>query len=60
MYPTYAEAKYREGELIRIAQKHRVDRVPRGEHRSIFSAERVLAVTRKLHIAHRKPAVTLN
>ena len=59
MYPTYAEAKYREGELIKLANKHRVDREPRTERRSIFSAG-ILALTQKLHVAHRKPAATLN
>jgi hypothetical protein len=56
MYPTYAEAKYREGELIRLSQKHKVDRVPRSERRSIF-ADRILVLTRKLHVAPRKPAL---
>ena len=60
MYPTYAEAKYREGELKKLAQTHRVDREPRAERHSIFSAGRILALTQKLHVAHRKPAATLN
>jgi hypothetical protein len=56
MYPTYAEAKYREGELTRLSQKHKIDREPRSERRSIF-ADGLLAVTRKLHVAPRKPAL---
>ena len=60
MYPTYAEAKYREGELIRLAQKHKVDRGPRSERRSFFPADRIMALTRKLHVAPRKPAATVN
>ena len=59
MYPTYAEAKYREGELIKLANKHRVDREPREERRSIL-AGRILTLTQKLHVAPRKPAATLH
>jgi hypothetical protein len=58
-YSTYTEARYRQGESLRLAQKHHIDSEPRGKRRSVFSlTPRILAFTRKLHVAPAKPAAS--
>ena len=58
-YSTYNEATYRQSESQRLAQKHNVDSEPRTKRRLGFPVTpRVLALTRKLHVAPRKPAVS--
>jgi hypothetical protein len=58
-YSTYNEAQYRQGESLRLAQKHHVGSEPRSKRRLGFPVTpRVLALTRKLHVAPGKPAVS--
>jgi hypothetical protein len=58
-YSTYNEATYRQSESQRLAHKHHVDSEPRSKRRLGFPVTpRVLALTRKLHVAPRKPAVS--
>src|SRR6478672_4941272 len=58
-YSTYNEATYRQGESLRLAQKHHVDSEPRSKRRLGFPVTpRVLSLTRKLHVTPRKPAVS--
>ena len=58
-YSTYHEATYRQSESQRLAHKHHVDSKPRGKRSLGFPVTpRVLALTRKLHVTARKPAVS--
>jgi hypothetical protein len=58
-YSTYNEATYRQSESLRLVQKHHVASEPRSKRRLGFPVTpRVLALTRKLHVASRKPAVS--
>jgi ribosomal 50S subunit-associated protein YjgA (DUF615 family) len=50
-YPTYEDARARERELLRSAQKHKVSSVPRQERRSIFQVHSVLASIRERYVA---------
>jgi hypothetical protein len=57
-YSTYSQAKYHEAQPLRLDHKHEIDSEPR-ERRSIFPvAARILALTRKLHVAPAKPAIS--
>ena len=55
-YSTYTQAKYHEAQPLRLAHKHEIDSEPRSKRR--FPTDRILALTRKLHVAHRNPVAS--
>jgi hypothetical protein len=56
-YSTYEEARAREAELMRSAQRVKVGSVPRLESRPIVSLSRILGILRGRHGRAQKPAI---
>jgi hypothetical protein len=56
-YSTYEDARAREAELMRSAQRVKVDSVPRVESRPIVSLSRILGILRGRHGRAQKPAI---
>lgn len=56
-YSTYEDARAREAELMRSAQRVKVDSVPREESRPIVSLSRILGILRGRHGRAQKPAI---
>ena len=56
-YSTYEDARAREAELMRSAQKVKIGSVPREERRSIVSLSRFLEIVRLRPSRAQKPAV---
>jgi hypothetical protein len=58
-YSTYTQAKYHEAQPPRLTDRHEIDSEPRTRRSPIFAVTpRLLALTRKLHVATAKPAVS--
>ena len=57
-YSSYEDARAREAELLRSAQRVKVGSVPRGEERPRFTLSRLVELVRSRHAAAHKPAVT--
>ncbi len=55
-YSTYTQAKYHEAQPLRLTHKHELDSEPRSKRR--FPTDRIQALTRKLHVAHRNPVAS--
>jgi hypothetical protein len=56
-YSTYEDARARETELLRSAQKVKVGSVPRSEDEPVFRLSRILELVRARGARARKPAV---
>jgi hypothetical protein len=55
-YSTYEDARAREAELLRSAQRFMVGAVPRRQRRAVFNASRIVGMLRRRDGAVRKPA----
>jgi hypothetical protein len=56
-YSTYEDARAREAELMRSAQKVKIGSVPREERRPIASLSRILEIVRLRPSRAQKPAI---
>jgi len=57
-YSSYEDARAREAELLRSAQRVKVGAVPRGDDRSRFTLNRLVQFVRRHGVGAHKPAVT--
>jgi hypothetical protein len=57
-YSSYEDARAREVELLRSAQRVKVSSVPRGEHRPVFTLSRLVKLLAGRRRRAHKPAVT--
>jgi hypothetical protein len=57
-YSSYEDARAREAELLRSAQRVKIGSVPCGEHRPVFTLSRLVQLVRGRRIGARRPAVT--
>jgi hypothetical protein len=56
-YSTYEDARAREAELMRSAQRVKIGSIPREKRRPIVSLSRILEILRGRHGRAQKPAI---
>jgi len=57
-YSSYEDARAREAELLRSAQRVKIGSVPRGEHRPVFTLSRLVQLLGGRRGRAHKPAAT--